>query len=46
MLDERELAIHPIVQDSVQHNARVSDLMTPPGFYLPSLSPKYRLYAD
>lgn len=24
MLDERELAIHPIVQDSVQHNTRVS----------------------
>lgn len=24
MLDERELAIDPIVQDSVQHNARVS----------------------
>lgn len=26
MLDERELAIHPIVQESVQHNARVSSL--------------------
>lgn len=24
MLDERELAIHPIVTESVQHNARVS----------------------
>lgn len=24
MIDERELAIHPIVQESVQHNARVS----------------------
>lgn len=26
MLDERELQIHPIVQDSVQHNARVRTL--------------------
>lgn len=26
MLDERELQIHPIVQDSVQHNARVCEL--------------------
>ncbi|KAI9845803.1 MAG: hypothetical protein M1837_004483 [Sclerophora amabilis] len=23
MIDEKELAIHPVVQDSVQHNARV-----------------------
>lgn len=31
MLDERELAINPIVQDSVQHNARVSSV---PPFHL------------
>lgn len=32
MLDERELAIHPIVTESVQHNARVSPRPDPPSF--------------
>jgi len=39
MLDERQLAIAPIVQESVQHNARV-DLPLPPNYHV--LSNDYR----
>jgi hypothetical protein len=29
MIDERELAVHPVVQESLQHNIKVSRVLAP-----------------